>query len=227
MQFNQDKELCSSTWNNKAGNENMLLDTPWISSELVQKPQFEILKTGNREGPKPFNLVLNWAKAKWKDSGNGQYSYFRFDLGRSIEGYKRVSCISIAVTNVFSNLFPFYVGMHIKEFGSTPYVPFGDGGVFDQLGGTTISSVIPTFLVSTAASYSPLVGTGSPANLQIAQGIITGKESYYGEYSVDVSGQTFDNITVTLTDADFKRLTYGSMNFTPALFSFMATLRFE
>lgn len=226
MEYSQDKELCSSAWN-KAGKEGMLLDQPWIASEIVQRPQFEILKTGNREGPQPFNLVLNWAKATWKDSGNGQYSKFRFDLKRQIEGYKRVSCISIAVTNVYSNLFPFYLGISIDQFGSKPYVTFGDGGVFDQLGGTTLTSVIPSFLVSTAECYSRLVGTGSPANLQINQGIITGKESYYGEYSVDVSGQTFDNLTVTLTDADFKRLTYGAMNFTPALFSFMATLRFE
>lgn len=226
MQYNEDKELCASAWRS-GGSDGMILDQAWAKSELVERPQFNVLTAGNREGPQPFNLVLNWAKATWKDSGNAQYSKFRFDLKRPISGYRRVSCISIAVTNVFSNLFPFYVGMRIEELGSKPYVTLGNGGVFDQLGGTTSENTVPTFLISTAASYSPLVGTGSPADLRINQGIITGKESYYGEYSVDVAGQTFDNLTVTLTDGDFKRLTYGAMNFTPALFAFQATLRFE
>lgn len=184
------------------------------------EPNRDSTTNGAIQGPNPYYLVIDSNEALEKVTGPFANSQYVFNLGKKIQGYSTCS-LTFAYLQGYSNFsrqFQNFIGINIKEFGISP-VDLATQDLSQIVTSSGTVSVSPTFIVP---RIYPLYN--NTATTVVDADVVAFTESYENQYSTDVTGMTFNTMTVTLCDETWTELYYTGGG-TPT-FAFKCMLRF-
>jgi hypothetical protein len=167
------------------------------------EPDKNNVTNGAVQGPNPYYLVIDNSENTDAVTGPFSQSQFTFNLGKKIQGYSTCS-LTFAYQQGYGNYnrqYQNFIGMNIKEFGISP-INLATADIFDTVSGSGTVSVSPTFLVP--RTYPVYTATATVVD----QNVLSFSEAYENQYSVDVTGMSFNTMTVTLCDETFTELYY-------------------
>lgn len=150
----------------------------------------EVEQYGKPSGQVPFDLFLNYADAI--PDTNNPYTQWVWNLGRAVEGYKRMEVLDFVVNTEYYPLPPFgvlwFYALQIHEVGQLTSLQTSK-----DYTNNSSKTVAPTFIIPAAITIANANGFGGLGTTQ-------------HPCQVSVDGLTLNQLTCTLSDQDLGQL---------------------